>query len=113
MAGPARLSTPTVAVTVGFALACGLATACTDGTTPDCSDAQCLVVSVVPEAGDAGDDGSQTEGGDATEPTEGGEVDAAGADADAGSAEADAHADADASHAAAADASPKDAAAGG
>jgi hypothetical protein len=34
--------------------ACAAAIACSSGTTPDCSDAQCLVVQEVTEAGDEG-----------------------------------------------------------
>jgi hypothetical protein len=47
-----------VAVVAALAPALALVQGCTDGTTPDCSDAQCAVVSVV-EAGvdGAGDSG--------------------------------------------------------
>jgi hypothetical protein len=65
---PALRSNRAASVPVTIGLLVGLATllggaACTDGTTPDCTDAQCLVVLEVPEtgagggdAGDAGDD---------------------------------------------------------
>ena len=52
--GPGRLSLATA-----LAAACAIAQGCTDGTTPDCSDAQCLVVSVV----EAGGDGAPPDGG--------------------------------------------------
>jgi hypothetical protein len=48
--------------------AAALAPACTDGTTPDCSDAQCLIPSVVDDAtdeGDAPEDAQAAEAGDA------------------------------------------------
>jgi hypothetical protein len=48
---------------VATAAALSVAAGCTDGTTPDCSDAQCAVVSVVEagaDAGDGGPDGADT-----------------------------------------------------
>ena len=80
-----------------------LAPACTDGTTPDCSDAQCLIPSVVEDASDEGDapgDAQAAEAGDAM-----GSSDAADA-ADLDAADASADASRDAGH-------PSDAAGGG
>jgi hypothetical protein len=55
---------PSVTAGLWFAgLACLGALGCTDGTTPDCSDAQCLVVSVV-EAGNDGAVDAEAGGGD-------------------------------------------------
>jgi hypothetical protein len=48
--------------------AAALAPACTDGTTPDCSDAQCLIPSVLGDAteeGEAPGDAQAAEAGDA------------------------------------------------
>jgi hypothetical protein len=47
--------------------ACAAATACSSGTTADCSDAQCLVVQEVSDAGDEGvaDAPASTDGADA------------------------------------------------
>jgi hypothetical protein len=52
-------------VAAGVIVCVGVATACTDGTTPDCSDAQCLPVIVVDAAslGDAQGDVTVAEGG--------------------------------------------------
>ena len=47
----------------GIAASCALAQGCTDGTTPDCSDAQCAVVSAV----EASADGALSEGGEGGE----------------------------------------------
>jgi hypothetical protein len=47
------------------AMALAVVQGCTDGTTPDCSDAQCAVVSVVEAAVDAAEDGG--EGGGAAD----------------------------------------------
>lgn len=46
-----------LAAAAGVALA--VAEGCTDGTTPDCSDAQCAVVSVVEAGVDAAEDGGE------------------------------------------------------
>ena len=46
-----------LSLAAGLAAACGVAAvaqACTDGTTPDCSDAQCLPVIEVEGGGEAG-----------------------------------------------------------
>jgi hypothetical protein len=61
-----------VGLAVGVAATCGIALGCTDGTTPDCSDAQCAVVSVV----EAGGDGSVGDAGasDAPQVSEAGVV---------------------------------------
>jgi hypothetical protein len=48
-------------------LACPGALGCTDGTTPDCSDAQCLVVSVVEAGNDGAVDAEAGGGEDAAE----------------------------------------------
>jgi hypothetical protein len=74
---------------VAAALACALASACTDGTTPDCDDAQCAIVGVG-AAGEGGDD--------VTEPAEGGDAAETGSsapDADAGGSIGDAGVDAE------------------
>ncbi len=55
------------------AAARSVAAGCTDGITPDCSDAQCAVVSVVEAGVDGGDGGDGGQGG----------ADAGGAEADA------------------------------
>jgi|HubBroStandDraft_5_1064220.scaffolds.fasta_scaffold577376_2 hypothetical protein len=63
-----------LSLAAGLAAACAVAAvsqACTDGTTPDCSDAQCLVVSVV----EAGPDGAV---GDAQANADGSGEDATG-----------------------------------
>ncbi len=80
---------PALAVSVCLVCFVGAAAqGCTDGTTPDCSDAQCLVVSVVEAAsdgggGDAGGDGGE-DAGDVTVTPDAGEVAVdAGMDADA------------------------------
>ena len=57
--GPGRLR-----LAAGLAAACAIAQGCTDGTTPDCSDAQCLVVSVVEAGGDGAADGSADDADD-------------------------------------------------
>ena len=53
-------------VAAGVLACAGVATACTDGTTPDCSDAQCLPVIVVDATslGDAQGDVTVAEGGE-------------------------------------------------
>ena len=59
---------PALAASLGLVCFLGAAAqGCTDGTTPDCSDAQCVVVSVVEAGsdaaeGDAGDDGGEDAG---------------------------------------------------
>ncbi len=73
-----------VAGVVGLAcLVCAGAQGCTDGTTPDCSDAQCLVVSVVESgndsfAGDAEADGGEdaAQASDAADAAQGSAADA-------------------------------------
>jgi len=60
----------------GLAASCALAQGCTDGTTPDCADAQCAVVSVV----EAGADGAPIEAGEGGEAATG-ETPDAGVDA--------------------------------
>ena len=70
-----------------LAAACAAAQGCTDGTTPDCSDAQCLVVSVVEAGGDGvapdgGADGSDDAA--AVEPQDGAVSDDAEAGLDSG-----------------------------
>jgi hypothetical protein len=69
------------------AVAVALLGGCTQGTTPDCSDAQCAVVSVIeagidgaPEGGEAGEDDS---GGPLDADTDAKVADGGGADADA------------------------------
>jgi hypothetical protein len=71
---------PALAASLGLVCFIGAAAqGCTDGTTPDCSDAQCLVVSVVEAGSDATEGDAEGDGGeDAGEVT----VDA-GMDADA------------------------------
>jgi hypothetical protein len=63
---------------------------CTDGTTPDCSDAQCLVVSVVEAGTDGGGGDASDDGGD-----DAGDVTVT---PDAGEAAVDAGMEADAAH---------------
>jgi hypothetical protein len=81
-----RLRAVSLALVPGLAL--GLS-ACTDGTTPDCSDAQCAVVVVYSESGvsGAGADGGADASADAVADEDGG-VDAssdAASNPDAGS----------------------------
>ena len=55
---------PALAASLGLVCFIGAAAqGCTDGTTPDCSDAQCLVVSVV-EAGSDATEGDASDGGE-------------------------------------------------
>jgi hypothetical protein len=69
-------------VAAGVLVCTGVAAACTDGTTPDCSDAQCLPVIVVAGGGDALPlaDAQMVEGGGAGRAPDsgGGLADAAG-----------------------------------
>jgi hypothetical protein len=64
MRGPRSNGAAFVRVTVLLA-ACALGgVACTDGTTPDCSDAQCQVLVEEAAAGDAGTDAGDAGDGD-------------------------------------------------
>jgi hypothetical protein len=86
-----------LSLAAGLAVVCAVAAvaqACTDGTTPDCSDAQCLVVSVVeagPDgaAGDARADADNS-GEDATGSSEAGPDAGLDSASDAGSVQSDA-----------------------
>ena len=63
------------ALVAGLCLVGAAAAGCTDGTTPDCSDAQCLVVSVVEAGSDAPEGDAEGDGGeDAAPAADAGEV---------------------------------------
>lgn len=75
MPAPRGVRTAAFVALVGVLGLCGATAACTDGTTPDCSDAQCLVVGEVsetgagPDAGESGADAASSEdGSDAAPP---------------------------------------------
>jgi hypothetical protein len=93
--GPPALVAPAVGALGALAVVFALA-ACTDGTTPDCADAQCQVVVEATEAGKdgGGGDGEGEDAGDGA--TGGGAGDGAtggDAGADASAIQADATAD--------------------
>jgi hypothetical protein len=97
MRGPWSNGAAFVRATVLLA-ACALgAVACTDGTTPDCSDAQCQVLVEEAAAGDAGADAAASDGAGADASEDSGAGGDASADAGSGAVgDADAGAVADA-----------------
>jgi hypothetical protein len=56
-----------LAATCAVAVICAVGQGCTDGTTPDCSDAQCAVLGALEAGGDAAVGDADHDDGDATQ----------------------------------------------